>query len=245
MKYKTHKHPLIKRTLGGAIKLEIPRQKMSEYTVKQGYGSLDALQKSKHRAKLLNNSDLEILITYNAELRGIANFYQLANNYHHLDPLFHLAKFSFLKTMANKHKSTVAKMFTKYGRHLQSETCVPFRDKQNRLRLRKLVLLRHLPKGRKAKLDIDVIPNTLKYSSETELEARLMANTCEACGKTTGIMEVHHVRKLKDVRSKRDKSWLDRVMITRQRKTLVLCYECHHLHHEQQVPIEQLESRVR
>lgn len=34
-------------------------------------------------------------------------------------------------------------------------------------------------------------------------------------------------------------------MIERNRKTLALCYDCHHKHHEKQIPINQLESRIR
>ena len=71
-----------------------------------------------------------------------------------------------------------------------------------------------------------------------------MANQCEACGKTQGIMEVHHVRKLKDIRRKKNINWLEKIMIGRNRKTIVLCYDCHHLHHEKQIPIDQLESRM-
>lgn len=58
-------------------------------------------------------------------------------------------------------------------------------------------------------------------------------------------MEVHHIRKLKDLKKKKNLKYLERIMIERNRKTLVLCYDCHHKHHEKQVPISQLASRIR
>src|SRR5713101_1476937 len=37
-----------------------------------------------------------------------------------------------------------------------------------------------------------------------------------------------HVKKLKDLQNKRDKSFFDKMMIARSRKTMVLCVKCHH-----------------
>lgn len=250
IKYKNYKHPLIKRTLSGAIKLEIPQKKIAEYTRKQKYGCLETL-KSTHRGKLMNNSEIEILYTYNTELRGFANFYNIANNYHHLGRLFHTARFSFLKTLAAKNKSTIPKTAGRLKRHVQGELCLLVGNKKGEKNPKAFVQLKHLPKKsgltRTGHPTIDIISNTRKYSSSTELERRLIANKCEACGRTdgtNGTMEVHHVRKLKDIKKKRNIDYLDKIMIERRRKTLILCYQCHHLHHERQIPINQLESRI-
>lgn len=92
--------------------------------------------------------------------------------------------------------------------------------------------------------ELDGLVNSVKYSGRTEFEQRVLANKCEACGSTEGQMEVHHVRKLKDLKKKRNLTYLDRIMIERNRKTLVLCYKCHHDHQEKQIPINQLASRI-
>lgn len=246
--YKNQKHPLKKRTLSGAIKLEIPEKKIKAFALTNGYGNLDDF-KIVHRAKLINNSELEILYTYNAELRGIANYYKLANNYHHLDKLFYLAESSFIKTIANKRRSTSMKVASSMRTHKQGVLCLTRKDKNGNEKLHQFVKLKDLPKPKGAiKVDtpeMDVLVNSVKYSGRTEFEQRLLANKCEACGSTEGQMEVHHVRKLKDLKKKRNLTYLDRIMIERNRKTLVLCYKCHHDHHEKQIPISQLASRIR
>jgi group II intron reverse transcriptase/maturase len=246
--YKNQKHPLKKRTLSGAIKLEIPEKKIKEFALTNGYGNLDDFN-IVHRAKLINNSELEILYTYNAELRGIANYYKLANNYHHLDKLFYLAESSFIKTIANKRKSTSMKVASSMRTHKQGVLCLIRKDKNGNEKLHQFVKLKDLPKPKGAiKVDspeMDVLVNSVKYSGRTEFEQRLLANKCEACGSTEGQMEVHHVRKLKDLKKKCNLTYLDRIMIERNRKTLVLCYKCHHDHHEKQIPISQLASRIR
>lgn len=66
------------------------------------------------------------------------------------------------------------------------------------------------------------------YGGRTELIKRLKADTCELCGSRTNI-EVHHIRKLADVKKKglpNAPTWAQ-VMAARNRKTLVVCRECH------------------
>ena len=65
----------------------------------------------------------------------------------------------------------------------------------------------------------------------SELEKRLLADTCEYCG-TTGDaerIEVHHIRALKDLKTYdgREKPAWVKIMAARKRKTLVLCATCH------------------
>ena len=247
VKYKNYGQPLKKRTLSGAIKLEIPSSKIKDFALKNNYGNLDDF-KITHRTKLINNSELEILMTYNAELRGIANYYKLANNYHHLDRLFYLAESSFIKTMANKRRSTSAKVANSMRKHKQGVLCLVRYDKKGNEILHQFVRMKDMPKTKGAiKADStqsDIISNVYKYSGRTEFEKRLLANQCEACGTTEGQMEVHHIRKLKDLKNKKNLKYLERIMIERNRKTLALCYDCHHKHHEKQIPINQLESRI-
>src|SRR5260370_10235161 len=66
------------------------------------------------------------------------------------------------------------------------------------------------------------------WGGRSELEKRLLANTCELCGATSDI-EVHHIRALKDLTTYtgHDKpAWVG-TMTARRRKTLVLCRTCH------------------
>ena len=62
----------------------------------------------------------------------------------------------------------------------------------------------------------------------TELLQRLLADECEVCGSSEQV-EVHHVRKLSDLKAKGRKALPDwaKIMIARRRKTLVLCHACH------------------
>ncbi|MGR5968220.1 HNH endonuclease [Bacillus paranthracis] len=71
---------------------------------------------------------------------------------------------------------------------------------------------------------IDTLPNKTMYTCRTELTQRLLANQCEWCKEEGKSVEVHHVRKLKDLKGK--SKW-EVKMIARKRKTMVLCKTCH------------------
>lgn len=170
--YKSHKQPMRKTTLSGAIKLEIPEKKIKDFAIANGYGNLDNF-KSMHRANLMNHSELEILYTYNAELRGIANYYKLANNYHHLDKLFYLAESSFLKTIAKKRRSTSRKVASSMRTHKQGVLCLVRKDKHGNDKLHQLVKLKDMPKHHGA-IKVD----EYEISSRTDFKKRLLAKAC-------------------------------------------------------------------
>jgi hypothetical protein len=68
-----------------------------------------------------------------------------------------------------------------------------------------------------------------RYSpGRTELLQRLLAQVCEICGATERL-QVHHIRKLADLKTKgcNEKPLWVQTMIARKRKTLVLCQSCH------------------
>jgi hypothetical protein len=66
------------------------------------------------------------------------------------------------------------------------------------------------------------------YTGRSELLQKLLADKCEYCG-AKGKVEIHHVRKLKDLRrpGRRARPFWVQVMIARRRRTLALCEKCH------------------
>jgi RNA-directed DNA polymerase len=104
--------------------------------------------------------------------------------------------------------------------------------KENNL---KVYRLKHLVRKDRDGL-VDLKPLTARYTlKRTEIIARLNANRCEYCDKEERC-EVHHVRKLKDLARKREKTLLERMMMARRRKTMVLCPDCHDKLHSGRLP---------
>ena len=221
----------ITRKKSGYIILSTPPHKVIEFCNNYEYGDWQS-KKSKHRGKLITSSEAEIIETYNAELRGILNYYQLAKNVkHELNALFKLAHFSMFKTLASKNKCHVAQvlkgMKTAKGYFLKVQG-------KSGLKQIEMFQTKHLKKSVECK---DELPLTAHYyRTGTELIQRMEADTCEYCGQSNADTEVHHVHKLKDLRQRKNLELWEKVMIARNRKTMILCVKCHKLLHKGELP---------
>jgi hypothetical protein len=74
-----------------------------------GYGDYSNFQSTK-RGFLEKRSLPDILQVYRNELRRVMLYFQIAENQQQLNSLLQLARWSFLKTVAAKHKTTTAQM---------------------------------------------------------------------------------------------------------------------------------------
>jgi group II intron reverse transcriptase/maturase len=219
---------ILQRTISERIQLHIPTGKLERFCQTKRYGDYHTMRGAS-RGELTLLSDAEILLTYNGELRGLANYYALACQVkQRMNKLAYIWQTSFFKTLAHKHCQSVHKMSSRLKTDDGYVLTVPKKDGIRTLRLFRLKDLRpSVP----SKQDLDTLPNTLALTlSRSELIRRLNSNQCEYCETTQGPFEVHHVRKLKDIES--GKTLWQQMMIARRRKTLVLCRSCHHLLHE-------------
>ncbi|SHL44243.1 reverse transcriptase domain-containing protein [Anaerotignum lactatifermentans] len=218
------------RSMNNKVELNIPfKDKIEKFLFLNGIvkqrsdnGRLEPI----HRPQLLNRTDLEIVTIYNAELRGICNFYGLASNFNKLIYFNYLMEYSCLKTLAGKHRSKVSKIIAMY-KDGTGKWAIPYETKTG---IKKMYFANYADcKGKKF---TDIIPQTAKnYSHDvTTLESRLKAKLCEVCGCTeSDRYEIHHVNKVKTLKGKSE--W-EKIMIAKRRKTIVVCHKCHMaIHH--------------
>jgi RNA-directed DNA polymerase len=103
------RHPTFK-AVSERLQLHIPSGKQQQFCSDKGYGDY-AATKAAHRRGLTQQSDAEIIIAFNGELRGLMNYYALAFNVKtHMNKLYYIWKQSLLKTLANKHKTSTTKI---------------------------------------------------------------------------------------------------------------------------------------
>ena len=213
------------RTLNGGVELLVPlNDKIRQFVFTKGV----AIQKEDgsmfpvHRKYLVGLTDLEIVSVYNAELRGICNYYGMASNFCKLHYLAYLMEYSCLKTLASKHKTSLSKTIDKFNDGT-GEWGIPYETKQGNKRRYFANYADCKGKGPAT----DYISNAAVvygYAVNT-LENRLKAKACELCGTTeSDHYEVHHINKLKNLRGK--ERW-EIAMIAKRRKTLVVCRDCH------------------
>ncbi|OED34639.1 hypothetical protein AB832_07045 [Flavobacteriaceae bacterium (ex Bugula neritina AB1)] len=218
------------RSLNGTICLKIPRSVQTKWIGKY-------TQKGKPYAKggYIQLSDYEIVHAFGAQLRGIVNYYALADN---IGKALRKVRWACLesarKTLAAKHRirqpGRSYRLYyqegdgQKYWRHLQVKI-----ERENKAPL--ISRCGETPlRTQKAISFNDQLPPKVMIGTRSELLERLLKGVCELCGDTTQL-ESHHIRAVKDLHDrwkgrKWKPSWVES-MIARRRKSIVVCHSCH------------------
>lgn len=211
-----------RRTTRRHLAILMPRDKVQEFA--RTYGSTNTWR-GNHRSNLVYLSELEIMHIYNREVRGFLNYYRIADNFTRIGSrVLWLCSNSFFRTLARKRQTTRKKVADSLKRG-PARYVIPL--KKDGVTVKEYELVASTRQFKLSKITdpkMDNIPTTWHYRARTELGKRLLANECEWCGTTEGYMEVHHVRKMADLKGKA--VW-EIHMLARRRKTMVLCRECH------------------
>ena len=183
-----------------------------------------------HKPERMDDSVYSIVVAYQQEFRGIVEYYRLAYNLHRFDRLKWVMERSLTRTLAAKLRITASQVYKRYKAILQTPNG-PYKGLQVIVeREGKKPLIAKwggisLKRDIRAVLD-DAPPRA--WIRRSDIERRLLADTCELCGSHDRI-QVHHIRALRDLqkRGRKPKSEGEKIMIARNRKTLVLCHTCH------------------
>jgi len=223
---KRNKNGVLKREFNGRVNLYVPKEKwmgklLEYHTMKIIIGENGKeIWKPIHRGKLINNPDIDIISKYNSEIRGLYNFYCMANNVSVLNKFSYIMEYSMYKTFAGKYRTTMSAIIDRYSK--DKKFVVAYQTKKG------VKYCEFYNKGFKRRkevgINIDILPEYAKYDRPNSIAARLKSGKCELCGVDTSDIRMHHVRKLKDLKG--DTEW-ERRMIEIRRKTLAVCKSCH------------------
>ena len=217
----------IGRSLNGKVILSVPREVTQKWQTRFTKNA-----KAIHHSHLLRCSDYEIVQTYNLEFQGLVNYYTMAHNVSkRMGGVKYQCQQSLTKTLAAKHKQNVTWVYRKYYR-------------QSEQGLAAFIVTTPNPNNPDKPLTAQFGGKSIQYNPKTtikdtipkihhglnELVRRLQANKCELCGSSEKI-NVHHIHKLKDIKKKykgysNPPAWV-KFMIARNRKTVVVCHQCH------------------
>ena len=218
---------IIQRTLNQTVELLVPLQdKIQKFLINRGMAKINnGKLESQHINALTVLTDLEIVDKYNAQTRGICNYYSLASNFNKLGYFVYIMEYSCLKTLARKHQMSISKIIKKY--RSGKSWAIPYETKtgKKQMQIARFTDIKQ-KQGKKYADKIDIMAEP-RYGFNA-LEARLKANKCELCGAENAEYEIHHINKLKNLKGKAE--W-EKVMLARKRKTLVVCKQCHYKIH--------------
>jgi group II intron reverse transcriptase/maturase len=179
-----------------------------------------------HRAEQLINSDFTIISDFQNVYRGIVDYWRLAYNLGAMSRLKWVMDQSLVKTLASKYKTTCSATRKKYRAKvtINGKSYKVFQVKVDRPGKDPLVATwGGITLAWNPEVTLNDQPAVI-WNGRTELVQRLLAQECEWCGETEGLIAVHHKRALKDLKGRTE--W-EKLMAARKRKTLALCKECH------------------
>ena len=216
----------LQRVWYGKVKLFMPREKwiakLTEYQTFKIKKDDDGIERWKtvHRGSLTNKPDIEIVSKFNAEIRGIYNYYRMAQNVSMLGKFYIIMKSSMLKTFANKYRTTVNKIKDIYTENDVFGVYYQTKDGTKRCELYHNGFTRQKDS---APGYVDMLPQHKKYDKPNSLAKRLKRGLCELCGVKTEHLFMHHVKRLKDLTgSVPSESMMKQI----RRKSLALCEDC-------------------
>ena len=200
-------------------------------------------EKAVHHNARINLPLLDLINQYNAEIRGLYNYYCLATDVStKIGKFKYYHYFSLLKTVARKEKCSIAQVLDKHGVDVKLKQGTGTRNilgvsYQTKDGTKILTYfnesLKKVDKPKDGAIANGIIDVVIPLRHK--IIDRINANKCELCGLESddkNEFEVHHVRKLKDIKSKYMKrgehipNWV-LTMSSINRKTLVVCKKCH------------------
>jgi group II intron reverse transcriptase/maturase len=203
--------------------VKAPIKDLVEKLMKNGLAKRNRLNKvfPKGRTSLFNHSHYNILRWYNSLVNGILNYYSFASNRPKLGYIIWLLRASCALTIANKYKlKTKSKAFKKHGFNLK--------DPETGLTFYISTEFKVINDYKTHKTDLDELDKTLNSDWASNLQETSFGKACAICGSTNKI-EMHHVRKVANIRSKFkvDGQSSSKLISAMNRKQIPLCYFHH------------------
>lgn len=218
--------------LNGTIQLSVPKatvQKLLARYTRNGKGY--------HRTQYTSMPEEEIIKIFDLELRGYYNYFKLAFDVS--NKIGHVQYFmwqSLVKTLAHKQKVSVAEIVRRYRpKTAQYKRVIAITRENNKGKPVTFTFGDFSLKREHISRDAKETDPYIPALQIRELTRRILQTTCELCGKPATNLEVHHIRRMKDIRRKVDAGQVPAWMLamhSRNRKTLVVCKDCHQQIHQ-------------
>jgi group II intron reverse transcriptase/maturase len=222
----------IRRCVNGVVGLFVPRDIVKARLQKFIQGGKPA-----RFPPLIAQSDYHIVAYYQAIYRGLVNYYRMAHNLSkRLDRVRWVLEVSMVKTLANKHKCSCARLWRTHKVSLPTEhgPVKAFQVRVERPGKPDLVTYFGGLSLRREKF-VPLADRVVEvFSGDNDLILRFRLPFCQLCEARGVPLVNHHVRRLADLRKRKTKGPLPRwkeLMIAIRRKTITVCERCHQAIH--------------
>lgn len=179
--------------------------------------------KPKSKAGWSNLDDIQIVELYSSIWRGYLNYYSFVDNRTNLRRIQYILQYGCAKTLADKHRSSVRKIFKKHGFHLKMEIK---NDKSEVVRVTTFPHQKTLVRQPNNFLVTDKNVNgggKAAFFHRMRTRSKLDAPCCICDAKEN--IEMHHVRSIRKIGD--EVKGFTKIMRAINRKQIPVCKECH------------------
>lgn len=224
--FKKQKSGKRQRQFANKVVLEVPtdliKKKLLEYgAMKISVHNGKEIWVPTGRRNMIPYSDLQILERYNSEIRGIRNYYRIANNCSWLHHFKYIMEYSMYKVFAGKYRTGKKNIIEKY-RH-GKDFAIPYYTSKGEKKYRVFYNEGFKRDTRNTENSTDYELPTASMIKKSHLISRLESRCCEWCGKEDTPLKMHHLRKMADIPTCEE--W-GNIMRSKRRKSLAVCYDC-------------------
>jgi len=211
-----------RRSTGWETVMRAPTPKLVKKLSEKGFCTKNGTPTSKTGWSCLDAD--QIVQLYSSVNRGLQNYYRFADNWAQLSWIQYILEYSLAKTLAQKFKSSVRKVFKRFGKNItivikgnpgKKDRKVSFYLNHDWSRKREAFQPGSLP-------DIDRIRTAMRMETRSKL-----GKPCCVCGETAGQIVMHHVRHIRKLSHKREARGFNRILRAINRKQIPVCTICH------------------
>ncbi|MBN1621485.1 MAG: group II intron reverse transcriptase/maturase [Endomicrobiales bacterium] len=210
---------MLKRVVNGNVVLKSPISDIVKRLNVKGYCKADGYPIA--NTQYMNRSIKDTIKHYSSINRGIQNYYRFTDNFCKVARIQYILQYSLAKTLAGKYKTSMKKIFRKYGKNITY--C--FRKDDNTESLCSFWLN---DKWEKRPFAFSNNFNAYKYnildSQKKNGKSYLKTKICCICGKYSNT-EMHHVRNIRKLG--KTPIGFEVILGKINRKQIPVCAECH------------------
>jgi group II intron reverse transcriptase/maturase len=211
-----------RRSTGWATILKAPMDKLLKRLKERGFctGTGEPIAKG-----LWTPLDADQIIQlYSSVNRGLQNYYRFVDNWKQCSRIQYILKFSLAKTLAQKYKISVPKVFKRFGQELsvlikgrggKPGRQVSFYQNQDWAKNKLAFQVGN-------QNNMDVVRTLVRLRTRSKL-----GMPCCICGEVRKQIEMHHVRHIRKMSNKRVAVGFNRLLRAMNRKQVPICSDCH------------------
>ncbi|HEX7734461.1 MAG TPA: group II intron reverse transcriptase/maturase [Ktedonobacteraceae bacterium] len=220
---KTSKGKMIqRRSTGWATIMKAPLDKVLKRLKERGFCTGEGEPTAKGLWTSLDAD--QIIQLYSSVNRGLQNYYRFVDNWKQCSRIQYILKFSLAKTLAQKYKISVPQVFQRYGKDLsllikgrggKPDRQVSFYQNQDWAK-------KKLAFQGGSQDNMDVVRTLVRLRTRSKL-----GKPCCICGEAQKQIEMHHIRHIRKLSTKRVATGFNRLLRAMNRKQVPVCSDCH------------------